>query len=58
MAERLGARMPQLRASVRLCRIALEADRSQRLETLRAVHATLTEGASTPDVVEAAELLA
>jgi len=42
---------------VRLCRIATEADRRDRLETLRAVHATFTEGFSTPDLVEAAELL-
>jgi hypothetical protein len=57
VSERFGARMPQLRAATRLCRVATEADRSDRVEGLRAVHATFTEGFSTPDLVEAAELL-
>jgi hypothetical protein len=57
MAERFGARMPQLRAAVRLCRIAAVANRTNRLDTLRAVHATFTEGFSAPDLVEAAQVL-
>jgi hypothetical protein len=57
LAERFGARMPQLRAAVRLCRVATDADRGPRLEVLRAVHATFTEGFATPDLLEAAELL-
>ena len=58
MAERLKAPMPQLRAAVRLCRIATDADRAERTSRLRALHATLTEGFSTPDLAEAAALLA
>jgi tetratricopeptide (TPR) repeat protein len=58
MGERLGARMPQLRAAARLVRIATDADRGERLETLRALHATFIDGGSAPDLVEAAELLA
>jgi len=57
MAEPFGARMPQLRAAVRLCRIASATNRNVRLQTLRAIHASFTEGASTPDLVEASELL-
>ena len=56
-AERFGVRMPQLRAAVRLCRIAADADRSDRVRALREVHSTFTEGFSTPDLVEASELL-
>jgi tetratricopeptide (TPR) repeat protein len=58
VAEGFGARMPQLRAATRLARIATDADRRARLEALRAVHATFTEGFAAPDLVEAAELLA
>jgi hypothetical protein len=58
VAERVGERMLQLRAATRLCRIATADDRNARLETLRAVHTTFTEGLATPDVREAAELLA
>ena len=58
MAEGLGARMPQLRAASRLCRIATDADRADRLNALRAVKAGLPEDASTPDHLEAAALLA
>jgi hypothetical protein len=57
MAERLGARLPQLRAAVRLSRIASPAERPARLDALRTVHATITEGRTTPDLIEAAELL-
>ena len=58
MAEQFGAPMPQLRAAVRLSRIATEPERRDRLETLRAVRATLTEGVGAPDLVEADALLA
>jgi hypothetical protein len=57
MAERLDARMPRLRAAARLCRIASDAERADRLAGLRAATAMVTEGSSTPDLVEAAQLL-
>jgi predicted ATPase/class 3 adenylate cyclase len=57
VAESVGARMPQVRAAVRLARTAPEGERAGRVEALRAVHATFDEGASTPDLLEAAELL-
>jgi tetratricopeptide (TPR) repeat protein len=57
VAVNLGARMTQLRAAARLVRLASEADRERRVEALRAVHATFTEGLETRDLVEAAELL-
>jgi len=56
-SERYRARMSQLRAAVRLCRIAGEAERPARLEQLRDIHATFTEGFATRDLQEAAELL-
>jgi hypothetical protein len=49
--------MPQLRAAVRLCGTASDAERDDRLETLRALRATFTEGSATPDLVEASQLL-
>jgi predicted ATPase/class 3 adenylate cyclase len=57
VAESVGARMPQLRAAVRLARTAPAGERPRRLEALRAVQANFTEGESTPDLLEAAELL-
>jgi tetratricopeptide (TPR) repeat protein len=57
MAGQLDARMPQLRAAARLCRIATPDERPARLDALRTIHATFTEGLSTPDLVEAAKLL-
>jgi hypothetical protein len=57
LGEGLRARTPQLRAAVRLCRIATDEERAERLESLRALHATFTEGASTPDLLDAAALL-
>ncbi|HEY7969115.1 MAG TPA: hypothetical protein VID95_03915, partial [Candidatus Limnocylindrales bacterium] len=56
-AGTVGARMPQLRAAVRLCRCAPDAERGDRLEALRALHATFTEGSSTPDLRDASALL-
>jgi predicted ATPase/class 3 adenylate cyclase len=58
VAAGYGARSPQLRAAIRLYRVADEPARADRLQTLRAIHATFTEGQSTPDLLEAAELLA
>ena len=55
--EQFAAPMPQLRAAVRLCRIANDAERSGRIETLRAVYATFAEGLDTPDLLEAVALL-
>ena len=57
MAERLGARAPQLRAAGRLCRSVPPGDRAARLDALRAIDASFTEGRSAPDLVEAAQLL-
>jgi tetratricopeptide (TPR) repeat protein len=57
VAESVGARMPQLRAAVRLARMAPAGERAGRVQALRAVHATFGEGQSTPDLLEAAELL-
>ena len=58
VAERVGARMPQMRAAVRLVRTAPAGERAGRVDALRAVHATFTEGQSTPDLFEASEILA
>ena len=58
MAVQLGTRGPQLRAAARLVRVATDETRPDRLDALRAIHGTFTEGFSTPDLVEAAELLA
>ena len=53
-AAEAGARMPQLRAAVGLCR-AQPTEESTAL--LRAVYETFTEGFTTPDLTEAQELL-
>jgi predicted ATPase/class 3 adenylate cyclase len=53
-AAELGARMPQLRAAVGLCR-AQPTERSREL--LRRVYATFTEGFTTRDMTDAASLL-
>jgi hypothetical protein len=45
--------MTQLRAATRLAQAAPESDRPRRLEALRAVHSTFTEGVETADFVEA-----
>jgi predicted ATPase/class 3 adenylate cyclase len=58
LGERMSARTPQLRAAVRLCRVAAGGEREARIADLRAIHATFTEGFATPDLQEAAELLA
>jgi predicted ATPase/class 3 adenylate cyclase len=57
-AAELGARMPQLRAAVGLCRAELEgASLKGAREHLRATYAEFTEGFETPDLIEAAALL-
>jgi tetratricopeptide (TPR) repeat protein len=60
LAHGWGARTPELRAALRLCRSAEAAGSSvteARLTRLRDVHATFTEGLQTPDLVEARDML-
>jgi hypothetical protein len=57
VSERVGSPMTQLRAAVRLARTAEGSARADRLEQLRAIEATFAEGRSTPDLLEAAQLL-
>jgi hypothetical protein len=58
IAQDLGERMPQLRASVRLCRIRQNTDQAaEAARTLGAVYDTFTEGFTTADLNEAADLL-
>lgn len=47
-AQRLDARMSQLRAAVRLCRLRSDRDGGASATRLRAVYATFTEGFATP----------
>jgi predicted ATPase len=59
VARELDARMSQLRAATRLCRLSSnrpDADEARRL--LSGVHDTFTEGFTTADLIEAEELLA
>jgi predicted ATPase/class 3 adenylate cyclase len=56
-AQRLGARMPQLRAAVRLCRLRLDRDGATSGAQLRAVYDTFAEGFTTADLTEARVLL-
>ena len=59
IAQHLDARMPRLRAGVRLCAMRQNGDNSaQSLRTLRAVYDTFTEGFTTTDLIEATQLLA
>jgi tetratricopeptide (TPR) repeat protein len=58
VSARLGARMTQLRAATRLVETAEDPDRQRRLEALREIHSTFTEGFGTPDLTEASESLA
>ena len=59
LAARLGARTPQLRAALRLYRLAHDrADAKERAGVLRAVYETFTEGFETADLIEARDLLA
>lgn len=57
-AAGLGARSVQLRAAVRLCEVASDGERPARLAALRDVFDTFTEGLDTPDLRDAAEVLA
>ena len=53
-AAELGAGMPQLRAAVGLCRAQ---PTEENRELLRGIHATFTEGFTTPDLADAAAVL-
>src|SRR6266508_1031240 len=58
VAQGLDARMPQLRAAVRLCRLRrVRANGDQGGRVLRAVYDTFTEGFTTADLAEANALL-
>jgi predicted ATPase/class 3 adenylate cyclase len=58
IAHDLDARMPQLRAATRLCRIWQNGDKAEQgLRTLRAVYHTFTEGFTTADLNEATQLV-
>ena len=58
MAGELDARMPQLRAAIRLCRLWRGRDDAERGDrTLRPVYESFTEGFDTADLIEAGELL-
>jgi predicted ATPase/class 3 adenylate cyclase len=57
LAQRLDARMPQLRAAVRLCRLRSDRDGGAAAAQLRAVYDSFTEGFTTADLTEARTLL-
>jgi predicted ATPase len=57
VVERQGARMTQLRAALRLCRLWRSHGRDDTDALLRSVYDTFTEGFATPDLTEARELL-
>jgi predicted ATPase/class 3 adenylate cyclase len=58
-AQGLDARMPQLRAAVRLCRLRRDREGTEKAgRTLRDVYGTFTEGFTTADLIEATELVA
>jgi predicted ATPase/class 3 adenylate cyclase len=58
-AQGLDARMPQLRAAVRLCRLRRDREGTEKAgRTLCDVYGTFTEGFTTADLVEATELVA
>jgi len=57
-AGEIDARMMRLRAAIGLCRLQRKRGDAQRgSELLRAVYASFTEGFTTPDLIEAKELL-
>ena len=59
MATELDARMSQLRAAVRLCRLCRDqSNASEASQVLRAIYRTFTEGFATADLREANQLLA
>jgi predicted ATPase/class 3 adenylate cyclase len=58
MAAELDARMPQLRAALRLCRLSADRDEADAgARTLRPVYEWFTEGFDTLDLIEAGGLL-
>jgi tetratricopeptide (TPR) repeat protein len=57
IAQRLDARMSQLRAAVRLCRLRSDRDGGESAAQLHAVYSTFTEGFTTADLTEARALL-
>jgi predicted ATPase len=57
LAQRLDARMSQLRAAARLCRLRSDRDAGTAAAQLRAVYDTFTEGFATADLTEARALL-
>jgi hypothetical protein len=57
IAQRVDARMSQLRAAVRLCRLRSDRDARTTTAQLRAVYDTFTEGFTTADLTEARTLL-
>lgn len=57
LSARYGERTTQLRAAVRLVRLAGEEDRVRWLDQLRAIRETFSEGYGTPDLVEASALV-
>jgi predicted ATPase/DNA-binding SARP family transcriptional activator len=57
-ARELDARLPQLRAAVALCRAqAKRGDAEHAIGLLSATYATFTEGFTTPDLIDARDLL-
>jgi predicted ATPase/class 3 adenylate cyclase len=58
VARELDARMPQLRAAIGLCHSQRKrGDAEQGSQLLSAVYSTFTEGFTTPDLIEARDLL-
>jgi hypothetical protein len=58
VARRFDARMPQLRAGIGLCRSQREhRDAEHGRRALSAVYAAFTEGFTTPDLIDAGDLL-
>ena len=58
IAQKLDARMPQLRAAIGLCRTQRgRGDATQESGLLDVTYATFTEGFTTPDLIDAAQLL-
>jgi hypothetical protein len=57
LAQHMDARMSQLRAAVRLCRLRSDRDPGTAAAQLRTVHDTFTEGFATADLTEARALL-
>ncbi len=58
VAQELDARTPQLRAVMGLCRLQRQRGDAQHAnELLSAVYATFTEGFTTPDLIDAGDLL-